>query len=78
MVCARNVDYDYIIYRVREGRSQSRVTQPRKSRAKSFPYGEEALRARLPMMVREGDPFSISGAKSLGYGAISVSPFIHY
>lgn len=47
------MDCDYIIYMVREGRSQTRLTQHRKSRAKSFPYREEALRVRLWLVVRE-------------------------
>lgn len=41
LVCTINVDCDYIIYITRESGSQSRVTQHRKSRAKSFPQRDE-------------------------------------
>lgn len=55
--CVINVDCDYIIYIIREGESQPRVTQHRESTAKSFPYREEALRVRLQLVVRQEGSF---------------------
>lgn len=52
-----NVECGCIIYMVRDGGSQSRVTQHRKSGTKPLPYREEALRVRLPLVVREEGSF---------------------
>ena len=51
------MDCDYIIYIVKEGESQSRVTQHRESMPKSFLYRKEALRVRLNLVVRQEGSF---------------------